>query len=202
MYEMFLGPIEQHKPWDTKGIDGVAKFLRKFWRLFFNEKSEWSVSDAEPTGEELKILHKTINKVQEDIERLSFNTAVSAFMICVNDLQALKCNKHSILQELVVLLAPFAPHITEEIWQKLGNSGTVHDAGFPQFNPEYVKENTFEYPVSINGKMRTKIELPLDLPREQVEERVLDNEIVKKWLEGKAPKKLIFVPGKIVNLVV
>ena len=202
MYEMFLGPIEQHKPWDTKGIDGVAKFLRKFWRLFFNEKGEWQVSDETPAPEELKVLHKTISKVQEDIEKLSFNTSVAAFMICVNDLQSLKCNKRAVLQELVILLAPFAPHITEELWHRLGNEGTVNDAPFPIFNEDYVKENTFEYPVSINGKMRTKIELPLDLPKDQVEERVLDNEIVQKWLEGNPPKKFIFVPGKIVNLVV
>ncbi|MFT3683214.1 MAG: class I tRNA ligase family protein [Ferruginibacter sp.] len=202
MYEMFLGPVEQSKPWDTKGIEGVHRFLRKLWRLFFDEikGKVWNTDKA--TDAELKILHKTIKKIEEDTERFSFNTAVSTFMICVNELADLKCHKKEILEQLLVLLTPYAPHIAEELWNQLSNSGSVLDAAYPAFESKYVTESSKEYPISINGKVRTNINLALDLQQPEVEQLVLANEVVQKWLEGKAPKKIIYVKNKMVNVVV
>ncbi len=201
LYEMFLGPLEAHKPWDTNGIDGVHKFLKKLWRLFFNGDT-FEVSDAEPTKAELKVLHKTIKKIQDDIERFSFNTSISAFMICVNELTTLNCNNKAVLQDLLILLAPFAPHIAEELWEKCGNSTSITKAVFPTFNESFIQEDTHEYPVSFNGKMRFKLELPLDLSKEEIEKAVLADEKAQKWIEGKTPKKVIVVPKKIINIVI
>jgi leucyl-tRNA synthetase len=200
-YEMFLGPLEQHKPWDTQGITGVHGFLKKLWRLFHDDNG-FNVSDETPTNEELKSLHKTIKKVKEDIERFSFNTPVSAFMICVNELTALKCNKREILEPLLIILAPYAPHIAEELWAKLGNTESITYAVFPKHNDAYLVESNHKYPVSFNGKMRFMLELPADMSKEDIEKEVLANEQSQKYLEGKAPKKVIVVPKKIVNVVV
>ncbi len=203
MYEMFLGPLTDAKPWNMNGISGTFNFLRKFWRLFYEDQSgkqKWS--DAEPTAEELKVLHRTIKRVEEDIERLSFNTVVSTFMIAVNDLSDLKCHKKAILQDMLILLAPYAPHITEELWVALGNeAGTLSLASFPVFNPKYLEESAFEYPIQINGKVRANIPFPVDMSKEDIEQGVLANETVQKWLEGKAPKKVVVVPKRIVNVV-
>lgn len=201
LYEMFLGPLEASKPWSTQGIDGVFKFLRRFWNLFHDAQGNWNVSEAEPTREELKALHKVIKKVQWDIENFSFNTSVSEFMICANELSSLKCNKRAILEPLAIVLAPYAPHITEELWEKLGHADSILNASYPAFNEEYLKENAFEYPISINGKVRAKMNFALDMPKEDIEKLVLASEAVQKWSEGKAPKKVIIVPGKIVNIV-
>ncbi len=203
MYEMFLGPLEQSKPWNTNGIEGVFKFLRKFWKLFHDDEFNFNVSDEEPSKAEYKALHKIIRKVEEDIERFSFNTSVSSFMICVNELTDLKSNKRKILQELVIVLAPYAPHITEELWSLLGNTaGELSVAAYPQFNPEYLVENEFSYPVSVNGKTRMNLNISLSLSQAEVEELILANEDLKKYLDGKTPKKIIFVKGKIINLVI
>jgi leucyl-tRNA synthetase len=202
MYEMFLGPVEQSKPWDTKGIEGVHRFLRKFWRLFANETKGLIVTNDAATPAELKVLHRTIKKIEEDTERFSFNTAVSAFMVCVNELNDLKCHKRAILEPLLILLTPYAPHISEELWQLLRNQGTVLDASFPRFEEKYLVESSKEYPISINGKHRTNINIALDAAQPAVEQIVLANEIVQKWLEGKAPKKIIFVKGKMINVVI
>ncbi|MEQ9231602.1 MAG: class I tRNA ligase family protein, partial [Cyclobacteriaceae bacterium] len=201
MYEMFLGPIEQSKPWNTNGIDGVFKFLRKFWNLFHDGDS-FTVSDDEPTKEEMKILHGLIKKVQDDCESLSLNTSISAFMIATNELGALKCNKRTILEPITILLAPFAPHISEELYHKLGNETSVVDATFPVFEAKHLVEDSFEYPISINGKTRTKLSFPTDASKEDIEAQVLTDEIVMKWTEGKPPKKVIVVPKRIVNVVV
>jgi leucyl-tRNA synthetase len=201
LYEMFLGPLEQSKPWDTNGIEGVFRFIRKFWRLYHNRENEFSVSDAEPSKEELKILHKTIKKIQDDIERFSFNTAVSNFMICVNELSELKCNKRAILEPLVILIAPYAPHMAEELWATFGNTGSVSFASFPKFREEFTLENTFQYPVSFNGKMRFQLELPVTLTIPEIEKAILESPETEKWLQGKSPKKIIVVPKKIVNIV-
>ena len=200
MYEMFLGPLEQSKPWDTNGIDGVHKFLRRFWRLFFDRDGKLIVSDEVPTPAELKTLHKTIKKVGEDIENFSFNTSVSAFMICLNELGP--CNKRAILEPLVVLLAPFAPHIAEELWESLGHTTSVCDAAFPAYEEQYLVEESIEYPVSFNGKMRYKKALPAGLSPKEVEAAVLADPAAEKYLDGKTPKKVIVVPGKIVNVVI
>jgi leucyl-tRNA synthetase len=202
LYEMFLGPLEQFKPWNTNGIDGVYKFLRKLWNLYHNAKGEFEISDAQASKEELKALHKAIKKMEEDMANYSFNTSVSSFMICVNELTALKCNKREVLEPLAVLISPYAPHIAEELWALLGNQKSVTQASFPVFKEEYLIESNFEYPVMINGKMRAKLNLPLSLPVPEIEKAALSDEAVQKWLEGKAPKKVIIVPGKIVNLVV
>lgn len=203
MYEMFLGPLTDSKPWNTSGISGTYNFLRKFWRLFYDEAGQLKVSDEQPTPEELKVLHRAIKRVEEDIERYSFNTVVSTFMITVNDLTDLKCRKRSILQDLVVLLSPYAPHITEELWEQLGNqAGTISQAKFPVFNPAYLAESSFEYPIQINGKVRTTISFALDTPNAAIEQAVLGNEIVQKWLEGKPAKKVVVVPKRIVNVVI
>jgi leucyl-tRNA synthetase len=202
MYEMFLGPLEQSKPWNTNGIEGVFKFLRKFWRLFHNDAWEFKVSDEEPTKAELKALHKIIKKVQDDIERFSFNTSVSSFMIAVNELTDLKCNKRGILQELVIVLSPYAPHITEELWSLLGNTESLSFAVYPEFNPSYMVEDEFSYPISVNGKTRLNLNLSLALEVSAIEELVLADEQVQKYLDGKTPKKVIVVKGRIVNIVI
>ncbi len=201
LYEMFLGPVEQSKPWDTKGIDGVNRFLKKFWRLFYF-KDEWLVNDEEPSAEELKVLHKLIGKEQEDIESFSYNTTISAFMIAVNDLTALKCSKRAILEPLVVLLCPFAPHITEELWERLGNSGSVFDARFPEFIAAYAAEDNVTYPVQFNGKMRFTVDLPRSFSPAQVEEAVRAAEQTPKYVGEQKIVKVIVVPGRIVNIVV
>lgn len=202
MYEMFLGPLELSKPWNTNGIDGVFKFLRRFWNLFHDNKGDVTVTDAAPTKDELKVLHKTLKKIEEDIDRFSFNTSVSEFMICCNELSSMKCNKRSVLEPLVIALSPFAPHITEELWEKLGHKESILYATFPTFDEKYLVENSFEYPISINGKVRAKMNFALDMPKEDIEKLVVASESVQKWTEGKAPKKVIIVQGKIVNVVV
>jgi len=201
LYEMFLGPLEMSKPWSTSGIDGVFKFLRKVWNLCHDTTGQLKVSNETPTREELKALHKAIRKVQSDIESFSLNTTVSEFMICVNELTALKCNKREIVEPLLIILSPFAPHLTDEIWEELGYQDSIQNATFPTFNEEYLKENSFEYPVSVNGKVRAKMEFPLDTPKEEIEKAVLASETVQKWTEGKPPKKIIVVPGRIINVV-
>ncbi len=202
LYEMFLGPIEQAKPWDTNGIEGVFRFIRKLWRLYHNDNNEFAVTNDAATKSELKILHQTIKKVTDDIERFSFNTSVSTFMICVNELGNLKCNKREILEPLAVLIAPFAPHIAEELWHLLGNTTSVVTATFPTWNETILVENTFNYPISFNGKTRFMLELPLTLTPADIEKMILENSEAQKWLEGKTPKKVIFVPKKIINVVI
>jgi leucyl-tRNA synthetase len=202
LYEMFLGPLEQSKPWDTNGIEGVFRFIRKFWRLYHDRENEFSVSDEEPSKEELKILHKTIKKTGDDIERFSFNTAVSNFMICVNDLTDLKCNKRAILEPLVILIAPYAPHMAEELWEQLSHSETITFASFPEYKQEYTVENTFHYPVSFNGKTRFQLELSLNLTVPEIEQAVMKAPEIDKWLQGKPPRKIIVVPKKIINIVI
>ena len=202
MYEMFLGPVEQSKPWDTKGIEGVHRFLKKLWRLFYDEMKGQMWVDAQATPEELKVLHKTIKKIEEDTERHSYNTAVSGFMICVNELFDLGCHKKEVLAQVLVLLAPYAPHISEELWSLIGQDGLVMDAPFPIFDAQYVTETSKEYPVSINGKVRANISIDLDATEAQVQEIVLNNELIQKWVEEKPIKKLIFVKGKMINVVI
>jgi leucyl-tRNA synthetase len=201
MYEMFLGPLEASKPWSTQGIDGVFKFLRRFWNLFHDNTGKLKITDAEPTREELKVLHKTLKKVEQDIENFSFNTSVSEFMICANELSSLKCNKRAVLEPLVIALSPFAPHIAEELWSLLGHADTVLNASFPKYDEQYLTESSHNYPISINGKVRAQMNFALDVPKEEIEKVVLASEIVLKWSEGKPPKKVIVVPGKIVNVV-
>ena len=200
LYEMFLGPVEQSKPWDTNGIDGVHRFLKKLWAAFF-KGDEFTVSDTEPDRKELKSIHKLIKKVTYDIEHFSYNTSISAFMICLNELSALKCNKRSVMEPLIILLAPFAPHISEELWHRLGHDTTVCDANWPTYNEEYLKEDSVTYAISFNGKVRFNLELPADMSREDVEKAALSNATTAKWMEGKTPKKVIVVPHKIVNIV-
>src|SRR5690606_17992504 len=200
LYEMFLGPLEQSKPWDTNGIDGVHRFLRKVWNLFY-KNDELSVSDDSPSKEELKTLHKLIKKVSYDIEHFSYNTSVSAFMICANELTLLKCNKRAILSQLVICLAPFAPHISEELWHALGNESSVCDAQWPECNEEYLKEDVFSYAISFNGKSRFVLEFPAEATNKEIEAAVLSHQNSQKWIDGKTPKKVIIVPKKIVNVV-
>lgn len=203
MYEMFLGPLEQTKPWDTKGINGVYNFLRKLWRLFHDSQGNVLLSENAPSKESLKTLHKTIKKMKDDLDRFSFNTGVSNFMICVNELTDQKCNSRLILSDLIVMLSPYAPHISEELWVRLGNEpGTISFAEFPSFNEAFLVESSFDYPVSFNGKMRFKVNLSLSMTTKEVEDYILTLEESHKWLEGKSPKKVIIVPGKIVNIVV
>ena len=200
LYEMFLGPLEQSKPWNTAGITGVSGFLKKLWRLYFDDNGSVIVND-EPTADMYKSLHKTIKKVIEDIENFSFNTSVSQFMICVNELQQLKCNHRAILEPLAILVSPYAPHIAEELWSALGNEGSISTVAFPKFEEKYLVESEKEYPVSFNGKMRFTIKLPLDLTAAQIEEIVMADERTQAQLQGKTPNKVIIVPGKIINLV-
>ncbi|WPQ64725.1 class I tRNA ligase family protein [Chitinophaga sancti] len=202
MYEMFLGPVEQSKPWDTKGIEGVHRFLKKLWRLFADEQKGLIVKDGEATPEELKILHKTIQKIDSDTENFSYNTAVSQFMICVNELSSLKCNKRSVLEPVLILLTPYAPHIAEELWHLLGNTTTILDAPYPVFEEKYVKEDAFNYPIAVNGKTRTELSFPLDTDNAALEQTVLANEVVQKWIEGKPVKKVVIVKGRMINIVV
>ena len=200
---MFLGPLEQSKPWNTNGIEGVFKFLRKYWRLFHTDQFDFVISEEPATKAELKALHKIIKKVEEDIERFSFNTSVSAFMICVNESGDLKCNKRAILEPLTVVLSPYAPHITEEIWSLLGHGeGSISQANYPVFKPEYLVEDEFAYPVSINGKMKMNLTLSLSLEPADIEQAALANADVQRYLDGQTPKKVIVVKGKIINLVV
>ncbi|MBM3184830.1 MAG: leucine--tRNA ligase [Bacteroidetes bacterium] len=202
MYEMFLGPLEQTKPWDTKGINGVYNFLRKLWRLFHDAEGNVVLSETEPSKESLKTLHKTIKKMKDDLDRFSFNTGVSNFMICVNELTDQKCNNMVILSDLIIMLSPYAPHISEELWVRLGNTpGTISLAKFPTFNEAFLVESAYDYPVSFNGKMRFKVNLSLSMNPKEIEEHVLTLDESQKWLEGKVPKKVIIVQGKIVNVV-
>ncbi|MEJ7626408.1 MAG: DUF559 domain-containing protein [Ferruginibacter sp.] len=202
MYEMFLGPVEQSKPWDTKGIEGVHRFLRKLWRLFYDDIKGQVWDTHEATQAELKILHRTIKKIGQDTENFSFNTAVSAFMVAVNELTDVKCHKKTILEKLLILLVPYAPHISEELWTLLGNSTSILDASFPVYDGKYLLETSKEYPVSVNGKLRTTINISLDAAQPEIDKIILENDIIKKWLEGNLPKKIIFVKGKMINVVI
>ncbi|MFI3282765.1 MAG: leucine--tRNA ligase [Rikenellaceae bacterium] len=199
MYEMFLGPLEQSKPWDTNGIDGVHKFLRKFWRLYYNREGVLALNEEKATDKELKTLHKTIKKIREDIENFSFNTSVAAFMICLNELG--ECNKREIALPLTILIAPFAPHIAEELWEVAGIEGSVFDAEYPVCEESYLVESSFEYPVMMNGKLRFKQTYDLGMNPKDIEKDILTKETAQKWLEGKSPKKVIVVPKKIINIV-
>jgi leucyl-tRNA synthetase len=201
LYEMFLGPIEQSKPWDTNGIDGVNRFLKKMWNLFY-KGDQLLVDDATPSADALKSVHKLIKKVTGDIENFSYNTSVSAFMICVNELTALKCHNRELLANFIVLLAPFAPHVSEELWHALGNNTSVCDATWPKWNEDYLKESSANYAISFNGKQRFNLSVPADMPSDQLQQLVLNHEQSAKWLEGKTVRKIIVVPGKIVNVVV
>ncbi|MBI3509460.1 MAG: class I tRNA ligase family protein [Bacteroidetes bacterium] len=208
MYEMFLGPLEQSKPWNTNGITGVHGFLKRFWRMFYEENrqdeiqnSKFKVQNSDPTEAELKVLHRTLKKIREDIERYSFNTCVSQFMICVNELMELKCSKRGILEPLVIALSPFAPHIAEELWEQLGNKTSVTIAAFPKIDEKYLVDDSFNYPVQINGKVRFNFSISLALAPAEIEKEILSSEEAKKWLEGKTPKKVIVVPKRIVNIV-
>lgn len=201
LYEMFLGPLEQSKPWDTNGIDGVNRFLKKLWSLFYKGE-QWLVTDGEPTKESLKSIHKLIKKVTGDIENFSYNTSISAFMICVNELTQQRCHNKSVLEQLLIVLAPFAPHITEELWHQIGHETTVCDAQWPKYNEDYLKEDNVTYAVSFNGKARFNMEVAADTSREEVERMALENEASAKWIGDKSIRKIIVVPGKIVNIVI
>jgi len=203
LYEMFLGPIEQSKPWDTKGISGVHNFLRKCWRLYCSSEGISIVSNEKPSKDSMKTLHKTIKRIREDLNRFSLNTCVSTFMIAVNEFTEQKCHSKEVLEQFIILLAPYAPHFCEEIWEKVGHtSGSLYDSQFPVFKEEYLIEDAYEYPVSFNGKMRFKVELPLNLKQDEIKTALEDMELTTKWLDGKEPKKVIIVPGKIINFVV
>jgi len=201
MYEMFLGPVEMAKPWDTNGIEGVSRFIRKFWKLYFDGEGNFNVVDEEPTKTEWKSIHKTIKKIEEDNERFSFNTAVSAFMICVNELQDAKCNKRAVLEPLCILMSAYAPHITEELWSLLGHQESILKAAYPVYDEHYMVEDEYLYPVSFNGKMRLKMSFPASYTPKDIEPLILENPDVQKWLAGATPKKIIIVPKKIVNVV-
>jgi len=202
LFEMFLGPLEQSKPWKTSGISGVHSFLKKLWKLYHSGiDGNFKISDETPTKEEYKVLHKTIKKVEEDIENFSFNTSVSTFMIAVNELTVLKCNKRAILEPLAIIIEPYAPHIAEELWEKLGHNTSVSQADFPKFEAKYLVESTKVYPISFNGKMRFTMELSLDLSKEAIEKAVMAHPKTQEQLKGRTPKKVIVVPGKIVNIV-
>ena len=200
--EMFLGPLTESKPWDTRGIEGTYRFLRKFWRLFFDFNGNPIYTDGDPTKDELKSLHKTIKKVAEDVENFSFNTSVSSFMICVNELTDLKCHKKAILKDLLIILSPYAPHIAEELWEQIGEKESITKTEFPSFNATYLIEASFEYPIQINGKVRVNLNFPADMAKEDIEKAVLANEQVIRWMEGNPLKKIIVVPKRIVNVVV
>ena len=202
LYTLFLGPLEQSKPWSTHGIEGVFRFLTKLWKLFHNPAGHVAITDNPPPTKAFKILHKTIKKVQDALERYSFNTAVSAFMICVNELTALSCNHRIILQDLVLLLAPFAPHMAEELWQRLGHTTSTTYASWPRWEEVHIQEDALEYPITINGKVRTKMDFARDTPHEEIEKKVLAHAVVQQWMQGKRPKKVIIVPQRIVNIVI
>jgi leucyl-tRNA synthetase len=201
LYEMFLGPVEQSKPWDVAGIEGVHRFLRKFWRLFFDSSDNFYLNDDEPTRDELQLLHKTLKKVQEDIERYSYNTAISSFMVAVNNLQDLHCNKRAILEPLMIALSPFAPFITEELWHLAGHTNSIHEANFPIYDEKYTTDDTCTYAISFNGKTRFTLDIDIAADEETVKNIVLEHPQSQKWLEGKEPKRVIVVKGKIVNIV-
>ncbi len=202
LYEMFLGPLEQDKPWDINGIEGVFRFLRKLWRLYFDDNDQLIVSDEKASADEMKVLHETIKKITSDIERFSFNTGVSAFMICTNNLSDLKCHKREILEPLAILLSPYAPHISEELWEALSHEGSVSQVTYPMHEEKWLVENNFSYPVSFNGKMRFKLELSVDLSKADIEKAAVEAEEAQKWLEGKTVRKIIVVPKRIINIVV
>ena len=202
MYEMFLGPVEQSKPWDTNGIDGVSKFLRRLWSLFYDENGNWLVVDEVPSAEENKILHTCIKRVREDIDRFSFNTCVSQFMVCTNELKKIKCNKKSILTELILLLAPFAPFTTDELWEKLGHVKSIHLSEMPHFDESYLKEDSVEYPVCVNGKKRATLGIGAEASKEEMESAALKLDGIQKWIDGKEVRKVIIVPGRMINIVV
>lgn len=202
MYEMFLGPLTDHKPWDTNGIEGVFRFMRKLWRLFHDEQNMLAVTDTDPSQEEYKVLHRTIRKIREDIERFSFNTAVSGFMICVNELTDLRCRKRAILEPLTILISPFAPHMAEELWSVLGHQESATIQPYPEYDENLLQENSYEYPVSFNGKLRFKMVLPLDMTAKEMETQVLSDPNAARWLEGVSVRKIVIVPGKIINVVV
>ncbi len=202
MYEMFLGPVEMSKPWDTKGIEGVHRFLKKLWRLFYDELKGKQWNEEKANEAELKVLHKAIKQIEDVTERFSFNTGVSGFMIAVNELADLKCHKREVLEPILILLTPYAPHIAAELWSLLGNTTSILDAPYPVFEQKYVTESSKEYPISINGKLRATMVIALDAAQPDVEAMVLANDVVQKWLEGKAPKKIIFVKGKMINVVI
>ena len=202
LYEMFLGPLEQSKPWNTAGLSGVAGFMKKFWKLYHQgADGAFDVQVGQPSAENLKSLHKAIKKVTEDIREFSFNTSVSTFMICVNELTAQKCRERQVLEPLAVLIAPYAPHIAEELWQKLGHAESIAHAPYPVYDERHLVESTKEYPISFNGKMRFTLELPLDLSKEEIEKAVMAHEKTQAQLQGRSPKKVIIVPGRIVNIV-
>jgi leucyl-tRNA synthetase len=202
MYEMFLGPVEMSKPWDTKGIEGVHRFLKKLWRLFFDDLKGKVWTHEKASDAEWKALYRSIKKVEEDTDRFSFNTAVSAFMVCVNDLTDLSCRKKEVLEKLLIALTPYAPHICEELWSELGNSGSILSAAYPPIVKKFLVETSKDYPISVNGKVRTNIGISLNAGQEEVEKIILQNEIIQKWLDGKPPKKVIYVKNKMINVVV
>jgi leucyl-tRNA synthetase len=202
MYEMFIGPVEQSKPWDTKGIEGVFRFLRKLWRLFYDEAKGKVWTTEKVTEAEWKCIYRTIRKTEDATERFSFNTGVSALMIGVNELTDLKCRKKEVLEKLIVVLAPYAPHLAEELWHILGNTGSVLDAAYPAVEERYLVESAKNYPIAINGKTRTELNIALDATQEQVEEIVLADETVRKWLDGNPPKKIVYVKNRMINVVI
>jgi len=202
MYEMFLGPVEMSKPWDAKGIEGVHRFLKKLWRLFFDDLKGKVWNDEKATAAEWKVLYRSIKKIEEDTDRFSFNTAVSAFMVCVNELADLNCKKKEVLEKLLIALTPYAPHVCEELWHELGNKTSILDAGYPKVETKYLVETSKDYPISVNGKVRTNIGISLDAAQDEVERIILQNEIIQKWLDGKPPKKVVYVRNKMINVVV
>ncbi|KAA3621583.1 MAG: leucine--tRNA ligase, partial [Bacteroidetes bacterium] len=202
MYEMFLGPLMQAKPWNTNGIDGVSKFLKRFWNMFFDANDNWTISQEEATKEELKVLHTAIKKVNEDIERMSFNTCVSGFMVAVNDLSKKKCNKAAILEPLVRLIAPFAPFMSEELWHRFGHESSVHMADYPEHDEQYLVEDSVTYPIAINGKTRMTVDFPADASKEDLEKSAVELEELNKWIDGKTIRRVIVVPGRMINIVV
>jgi len=201
LYEMFLGPLEQAKPWNTAGITGVYGFIKKLWKLYHNENG-FNVTDDQASPDSMKTLHKTIKKVQDDIENFSFNTSVSSFMIAVNELTAQKCNSREALEPLAVLVSPYAPHIAEELWSLLGNSESISEAPFPVFDEKHLVESSKKYPISFNGKMKFTLDLPVDATKDELEKLVLANDKVQQQLENKTVRKTIVVPGKIINFVI